>query len=761
MTWVLWQLGVASAVAVSVPIAYLKLKKIDETKKTKIFKILAVILAGLFAVRYMWGSTGFDGIVRLEGGTLQSKGLNAVTLVVFWLGISAVLCTAISCFYKTSITNRLNVYYVLPIAVLTAAFFPFILQTLVKTTDFSALGAGGILNAAVYALETVAFLAIAVMRALPDIVRDKKPVLPGFDRRSALLFGLTAAAMTLLAAPSYALCAFFGNGPIMGLDDFEQGHRIILYISFAVPFALYYGMRKHSYSGKMSALLYTAFATLVTYARTHLAPDWLSVTSWPLHLCNTAMYIIPICLVLRTEKLFYFTYFINVLGALLAMFIPSYSQINLFSPSIINFWINHACAFFMPLLIVALGIFPRPKLRQFIYSMVGFLIYFVFILIINAWFSNYGKVDYFFLNSDFIVSKLGRWAEDTRLIIWEFSIGGLKFVLYPLYQALFFIVYAAMGLGVWFVYENGFMFTDKYHEMTVLRRGIRLEELAFASQLDGRPKTEPIHPEDKDMIKITNFSKQYGRSKVYAVNNVSLEVHDGEIFGFLGPNGAGKSTIIKSLVGIQPITKGKIEVCGYDIERQSIEAKMHIGFVPDHYALYERLTGREYINYIADLYRVSQEDRDVRIKHFVDIFELTTAFDNQIRTYSHGMKQKIAIIAALVHNPKVWILDEPLTGLDPNSIFQVKETMKEHAKAGNIVFFSSHIMDVVERLCDRFAIIKFGNIIAASTTAEIIKSGVTLENYYMKAIAESDVKALTVEPQRAAVVPARPTEDND
>ena len=198
---------------------------------------------------------------------------------------------------------------------------------------------------------------------------------------------------------------------------------------------------------------------------------------------------------------------------------------------------------------------------------------------------------------------------------------------------------------------------------------------------------------------------------MYAVKNANLEVNGGEIFGFLGPNGAGKSTIIKSIVGIQPITSGQIEVCGYDVDKQSVEAKRQIGFVPDHYALYEKLTGREYINYIADLYEVPIDIRKKRIDSFVKRFELENAFDNQMKTYSHGMKQKIAIMAALVHNPKIWILDEPLTGLDPNSIFQVKECMKEHARAGNIVFFSSHIIDVVERICDKIAIIKKGNII--------------------------------------------------
>ena len=173
-------------------------------------------------------------------------------------------------------------------------------------------------------------------------------------------------------------------------------------------------------------------------------------------------------------------------------------------------------------------------------------------------------------------------------------------------------------------------------------------------------------------------------------------------------------------------------------------AKRQIGFVPDHYALYEKLTGREYINYIADLYDVSLEDRNERIKKYVDLFELNGAFDNQMKTYSHGMKQKITIIAALVHNPKVWILDEPLTGLDPTSIYQVKECMKQHAKEGNIVFFSSHIIDVVEKICDRITIIKKGQIRATAYVKDLEAKGIDLEEFYLNIINNEDNDAIVV-----------------
>ncbi|NCA95456.1 MAG: ABC transporter ATP-binding protein [Methanomicrobia archaeon] len=232
-------------------------------------------------------------------------------------------------------------------------------------------------------------------------------------------------------------------------------------------------------------------------------------------------------------------------------------------------------------------------------------------------------------------------------------------------------------------------------------------------------------------LELKNFSKRYGKNKDFAVKDATLVVYGGEIFGFLGPNGAGKSTTIKSIVGIQTITEGSISICGYDVEKQPVMAKRLIGYVPDHYALYEKLTAREYVNYIADIYGVTNEERRQRIPYYVSLFHLEQSFDNQIKTFSHGMKQKVTIIAALVHEPKLWLLDEPLTGLDPDSIYQVKECMRQHAAKGNIVMFSSHIIDVVENLCQRVAVIKAGHLCEPRTIEDIHKHS-TLEEYYLE-----------------------------
>ncbi|MCL2861349.1 MAG: ABC transporter ATP-binding protein [Firmicutes bacterium] len=231
------------------------------------------------------------------------------------------------------------------------------------------------------------------------------------------------------------------------------------------------------------------------------------------------------------------------------------------------------------------------------------------------------------------------------------------------------------------------------------------------------------------MLKITDFSKKYHNATRFAIENLSLELEPGEIFGFLGNNGAGKSTTIKSVVGILPYSDGTIEIGGIDLRKDPEGAKRLMGYVPDDHAVFLRLTGREYVNHMANIYRVSIEDRDRRAAKYLKLFNLEKAYDSLIKSYSHGMKQKICVIAALIHNPKLWILDEPLMGLDPQSSFQLKESLKNHAMEGNTVFFSSHILDVVEKLCQRVGIIKDGQLMGVFKVSELDEP---LEKLYIR-----------------------------
>ncbi len=234
------------------------------------------------------------------------------------------------------------------------------------------------------------------------------------------------------------------------------------------------------------------------------------------------------------------------------------------------------------------------------------------------------------------------------------------------------------------------------------------------------------------MLKLANVSKSYSKGKVKAVDNISLEVRKGEIFGFLGPNGAGKPTPLKMITGILPVDEGDITIQGLSIKKQPLEAKFHMGFVPDTHDIYDCLTGMEYLNFIADCYEVPSDKRKAAAEKYLDIFELKDAIGQPVKSYSHGMKQKLILTGALLHNPPLWILDEPLTGLDPKAAHFLKEEMQKHCERGNTVFFSTHVLDVAEKLCHRIGIINKGKIIAVGTMEELRRSSSTsLENIFL------------------------------
>lgn len=243
------------------------------------------------------------------------------------------------------------------------------------------------------------------------------------------------------------------------------------------------------------------------------------------------------------------------------------------------------------------------------------------------------------------------------------------------------------------------------------------------------------------MIRLNNVTKTYAKSQTKAVEDLSLEIKDGEIFGFLGPNGAGKSTTIKMITGILTPDCGTIEVDGVNMAEKPIAAKSLIGFVPDNHETYETLKGIEYLNFIGAMYNVESAVLKSRIEEYAAMFQLTDALPSMISSYSHGMKQKLMVIAALIHEPKVWILDEPLTGLDPQSAFQLKQLMRKHADAGNTVFFSSHVIDVVEKVCDRIGIINHGKLVAVDTLENIRKDeSVSLESLFLTITSDGEVK---------------------
>lgn len=220
------------------------------------------------------------------------------------------------------------------------------------------------------------------------------------------------------------------------------------------------------------------------------------------------------------------------------------------------------------------------------------------------------------------------------------------------------------------------------------------------------------------MIEIKNLTKSYNGVKV--VDNISLKVNDGEIFAFIGHNGAGKTTTIKSIVGINNFDSGEIFINGKSIVKDSVNAKKEIAYVPDNPDLYENMKAIDFINFICDMYETPSDVRMNNIIKYAKMFEIEDKLNNEISTYSHGMKQKIALIAALSHDPKVLIMDEPFVGLDPKAVFDMKNIMKGMCKEGKCIFFSTHILDVAEKLCDRVAIIKKGKIVKVGKMKEIM-----------------------------------------
>ena len=231
------------------------------------------------------------------------------------------------------------------------------------------------------------------------------------------------------------------------------------------------------------------------------------------------------------------------------------------------------------------------------------------------------------------------------------------------------------------------------------------------------------------MIEIKNVTKKYGNTK--AVDNVSFNVNEGEIFAFIGHNGAGKTTLIKAITGIHDFDEGDILINGKSIKEDTIECKKDMAFAADNPELYENMTAINFINFICDMYEVSLDDRKKNIDKYAKMFEMEDKLGDTIKSFSHGMKQKIAIIAALSHNPKILIMDEPFVGLDPKAVFDIKEVMHEMVKDGKTIFFSTHILDVAEKLCSRVAIIKNGKLVKVGSIKEI-KGDTSLENVFLE-----------------------------
>lgn len=231
------------------------------------------------------------------------------------------------------------------------------------------------------------------------------------------------------------------------------------------------------------------------------------------------------------------------------------------------------------------------------------------------------------------------------------------------------------------------------------------------------------------MLKIENLTKRYGEK--IAVNNLSLHIAPGEIYGFIGHNGAGKTSTLKCIVGIQDFDEGEIYIDSKSIKKQPIECKRLFAYIPDNPDIYDFMTGIQYLNFVADIFEVSQQKRSELIKKYADMFEISGSLNDAINSYSHGMKQKLVIISALIHSPKLIIMDEPFVGLDPKASHILKGIMRQICDDGGAIFFSTHVLEVAEKLCDRVAIIKNGNLVVSGTIDEV-KGDSSLEEVFLE-----------------------------
>ena len=236
--------------------------------------------------------------------------------------------------------------------------------------------------------------------------------------------------------------------------------------------------------------------------------------------------------------------------------------------------------------------------------------------------------------------------------------------------------------------------------------------------------------EKKAILEIKGYTKVYGEGKK-AADNVNITVESGDIYGFIGHNGAGKSTTIRAVVGVLDFTEGEIFINGHSVKSEPLECKKITAYIPDNPDLYENLTGIQYLNFISDIFRIGESEREAAIKKYADLFEITDSLSDVISSYSHGMKQKLALISALIHDPKLIVMDEPFVGLDPKASYTLKQIMHDLCDKGAAIFFSTHVLDVAEKLCNKVAIIRQGKIVESGTMEELVGSH-SLEEVFLE-----------------------------
>lgn len=743
--------------------------KMSEKSRKWTLRAISLLLVFVFIFRALKTNDIFDNVSGLNTNAISdlgyfTQGDSLMFIILRWLTMYSVLFCILAPWYKIRIVDNFVSLFTPIIIVLNIIFLNLTLTGYIGVAALTADTLTG--NALLRVVEFIAEIGIMGGMSIYYLFRKiatKDFNIKGLWKEVLIMLGIIVFFAYILM-PESSLTNLFGHPTVLKvlggdedysyyvMDMFDLGNRILFYLIVVIMFSMYFILRKKEEQVRHFALTAISVGVIISFCYSYSLK--FSVSSLPLHLCNAGTILCMFAFIFRSKPLFYFNFLINVLGSIISL-VAANTSAEFISAQGVHYYLTHMWLCILPCMGIALHLFPRPTFGMMKGAVLVFTIYFLLVCCLNPWFNNYSHganyietgenpgIDYFFIQSDFLTDKFDLAETLKKDYSYHFTIKGLTMWVYPVFWAAVYVVYVAATFGTWFMYNLLFSVGDRHYDMLVRKRKRRADLLGIANA--GRinlENSEPLNKEGVNMIKFNHFSKRYGNSKVKAVDDFNLEIKDGEVFGFIGHNGAGKSTCIKSLVGIQSITEGSIEVCGYDIAKQPLPAKMLLGYVPDNHAVYERLTGREYINYVADLYRVSIQDREERLEKYLDIFKLKGDIDRQIKGYSHGMKQKIVVIAALIHDPKVWVLDEPLTGLDPTSSFQIKECMREHANKGNIVFFSSHVIEVVEKICDRIAIISKGKLQCVHSIKELHDKGIALEDLYMQYVKVVDDEML-------------------
>ena len=520
MNFVYYGAALASCLFVFAFLFLLRKKNIFGEKLTNT-RLVALIYSALFFVRFLGGVPLIQKTIGLNiYSPFGPQGMMNVLIaaVLFWLIYTVQLAGVLYPFFEKHIP--LVAPIVRYVAAVVYAGSIATLPILNRAMDGD-LADGFHYRLLIFAIELGVGLGLAVFQIVkPCEAIANRHV--GIKARLKNAFASVAVfvGMLVISLPHWLPQAVFGYGDdSIILNDFTTAHRIVLYGSILFAVAVHFLFAKREYEQRRFALLYISMATMITFCYNYDFSVFVNLQNWPLHLCNTAMFIIPLVLIFKMERLYYFTIFINVLGAFFAMIMPNLGDdVNWLEAASLQFWSNHYMAMLLPLLLMSLQLFNRPKMKQFIYSLVAFFGYYLLVLFMNPWLTAQGhSVDFFFINSNFIAEKLGEWAEDLRKITFEFQLGDLTMLIYPVYQSLYFLVYVALSFAMWFLYEQVFEITDTYEIITERNRKIKADRLALEAQLAGRSMQEPMNPQNEGKLILRDFSKRYSTSDVYAV----------------------------------------------------------------------------------------------------------------------------------------------------------------------------------------------------------------------------------------------------